>query len=167
LKIISLIGFSGSGKTKFILNAIKLLKKKLNYHVAVIKNIHEHQIDEEGKDSYMYVEKGAQYSITKNINNETTIFLKEKITVEELKEWIIKGPFKVDVIFTEGFRELNYPTVLCLKKLDDLNSQLNKNVRMISGVICSLNLTDQLKTKIPILDIEKDFNKFLEIFNIN
>ena len=167
MKIISLIGLSGSGKTKFILDAIKLLKKERDYDVAVIKNIHEHQIDEKGKDSYMYAEMGAHYSITKNIYNETTIFLKKKITIEDLKEWILNGPFKTDIIFTEGFRDLNYPTVLCLKNLEELKSQLNKNVKVISGVICSLNLIDKVNSKIPIIDIEKDFNKFLEIFNIN
>ena len=67
LKIISLIGRSGSGKTNLIINAIKRLRKELHYNIAVIKNIHEHQIDEEGKDSYKYIEAGANYAITKNI----------------------------------------------------------------------------------------------------
>lgn len=56
MKIISLIGFSGSGKTTFITNAIRFFKKKLNYDVAVIKYIHEHRVDKE---------KRTQTSITK------------------------------------------------------------------------------------------------------
>ncbi|TFG17052.1 MAG: molybdopterin-guanine dinucleotide biosynthesis protein MobB, partial [Promethearchaeota archaeon] len=56
MNIISVIGYSGTGKTHFILNALDLLKKVKNYNGAVIKNIHEHQIDKEGKDSYLYCE---------------------------------------------------------------------------------------------------------------
>jgi len=126
-----LIGYSGSGKTQFILNAIELLRINLNYQTAVIKNIHEHQIDKENKDSYKYAEAGAKFSITKNVYNETTIFLKEKIRIEKLLEWIAYGPYKIDLIFIEGFRNLDYPTILCAKNLSELESQLTNNVRMI------------------------------------
>ena len=69
IKIISVVGYSGTGKTQLILNAISLFKENLNYKVAVIKNIHEHEIDKKGKDSYKYAEEGATFSITKNIND--------------------------------------------------------------------------------------------------
>ncbi|MHA2399095.1 MAG: GTP-binding protein, partial [Promethearchaeota archaeon] len=39
IKIIDIIGYSGSGKTYFIMNAIKLIKKQLSYNMAVIKNV--------------------------------------------------------------------------------------------------------------------------------
>ena len=79
IKVINVIGYSRSGKTFFILNAINLLKKNLNFNVAVIKNIHDHQIDEEGKDSYEFSRYGAKYSITKNQNTRSLIkFLKLK-----------------------------------------------------------------------------------------
>ncbi|MFW9898815.1 MAG: molybdopterin-guanine dinucleotide biosynthesis protein B [Candidatus Thorarchaeota archaeon] len=163
-----MIGYSGSGKTHFILNAIKLLKKNLNYEVAIVKNIHEHQIDKEDKDSFKYGEAGAQFSITKNVKNETTIFLRKEISIKELLEWITSGPYKIDLIFIEGFRNLNYPTVLCLKNFEEIKPQLTKNVRMISGLICSQNARKNKKIdkNLPIIDIQKEFEKFLKIFNI-
>ncbi len=163
-----MIGYSGSGKTHFILNAIKLLKKNLNYEVAIVKNIHEHQIDKEDKDSFKYGEAGAQFSITKNVKNETTIFLRKEISIKELLEWITSGPYKIDLIFIEGFRNLNYPTVLCLKNFEEIKPQLTKNVRMISGLICSQNALKNKKIdkNLPIIDIQKEFEKFLKIFNI-
>lgn len=167
MKIISVIGFSGSGKTYLILNALKLLRSTLNYKVAVIKNIHEHQIDKKDKDSYKFGEAGAYFSITQNINDETTIFLKKKISSEKLIEWLLKGPFNVDLIFFEGFRKLNYPTILCLKNWEELESQLNYNVKMISGLICLEEERKENELKIPIIDIENDFDKFLATFKIN
>ncbi|GAH10484.1 unnamed protein product, partial [marine sediment metagenome] len=86
-----LLGTSGAGKTHFITNVIKLLKKRLNYETAVIKNIHEHEIDEEGKDSYKYSEAGAVYSITRNVYSENTIFLKKSIEIEKLMDWLEQG----------------------------------------------------------------------------
>ena len=134
----------------------------------MVKNIHEHQIDEENKDSFKYGESGAKFSITKNVNNETTIFLKNRISIERLLEWIANGPYKIDLVFIEGFRNLNYPTILCLKNFEELTPQLTSNVKIISGLICSKNnyKKEEINLDTPILDIQRDFGRFLEIFNI-
>jgi molybdopterin-guanine dinucleotide biosynthesis protein B len=166
MKIISLIGFSGSGKTTFITNAIRLFKEKLNYDVAVIKYIHEHRVDKEEKDSNKYNEAGAIYSIVRNIYGENVIFMKKKIELEQFVDWFVKGPFKIDLILTEGFRDLMFPTVLCLKNLEELQPQLNDNVKMISGVICLKGISKINNVSIPIVNIEKDFETFLKIFQI-
>lgn len=134
----------------------------------MVKNIHEHQIDEEGKDSFKYGEAGAKFSITKNVNNETTIFLKNRISIERLLEWIANGPYKIDLVFIEGFRNLNYPTILCLKNFKELTPQLTSNVKILSGLICSKNnyKKEEINLDTPILDIQRDFESFLEIFSI-
>lgn len=166
IKIISVIGYSGTGKTHFILKAIKLLKKSLNKEISVIKYIHEHQIDKEGKDSFKYSEAGVNYSVLKNINNETTIFLKKHANIKSIIEWLKNGPYKTDFIFIEGFRGLNYPTVLCIKNFEGIESQLTKNVKMISGSICLMKESEKYYLDLPIINIEKNFKRFLEIFNI-
>jgi len=164
--IISVIGYSGSGKTHFIQKAIRRLKTELNFEVVVIKNIHQHQIDDEGKDSYIFTEAGAVYSIIKNKFNENAIFLKKKINIEELIRWVIKGPFKIEIIFTEGFRHLTYPTILCVKELSEIKTQLNENVKAISGLIAIGKLNQKSEIKLPIVDAEEDFESFLKIFEI-
>jgi len=151
--IISVIGWSGSGKTHFIQKAIRKLKTELNFEVMVIKNIHQHQIDEEGKDSYIFNEAGAVLSIIKNKFDENV-------------RWIIKGPFKVDIIFTEGLRNLAYPTILCVKELSEIKPQLNENVRAISGLIATSKLNQKSEIKLPIVDAEENFESFLKIFEI-
>ncbi|MHA1292389.1 MAG: molybdopterin-guanine dinucleotide biosynthesis protein B [Promethearchaeota archaeon] len=160
------MGNSGSGKTYFIVNAIRILKSMFNFNIAVIKNIHEHQIDKKGKDSFQYTKAGANFAITKNIYNETTIFLKRKIEFETLIEWINKSPYSIEILFTEGFRDLSYPAILCLKNFNEINNQLTPNIRMISGLFLKNKTHEAIHLGIPIIDINKNFNKFLEIFNI-
>jgi molybdopterin-guanine dinucleotide biosynthesis protein B len=167
LKIISLFGYSGSGKTYFITRAIKKLKQEFNIKVAVIKNIHQHRIDEKGKDSYLFSQAGAQYSIIKNEFEENAIFFKNEVKIDELIKWIESGPLKVDLIFTEGFRQLPYPAILCVKEFSEIEQQLSSNVKMISGFIVNDVSIFIDKSNIPIVDINKDFRRFLKIFNIN
>jgi len=164
MKIINVIGFSGTGKTHLITRAIQRFKNEFDMESAVIKNIHEHQIDKEGKDSYIYTKEGANYAITKNIYDETTIFLKKEVSIIELIEWLKKGPFKIDIIFTEGFRDLNVPTILCLKKWEEIDEQELKNVKMISGII-SLESERKSINEIPIVNVNKNFQRFKDLFD--
>jgi molybdopterin-guanine dinucleotide biosynthesis protein B len=167
IKIIDVIGYSGSGKTHFITKVIKLLKKQLNYNVVVIKNVKHHQVDKKGKDSHKFTESGALYSIIKNNTNDVGIFLNIKEdNLKELINWLQKGPYIIDLFLTEGFRHLNHPTLLCVRNLEEIEPQLNKNVKMISGIFYSDKIQGDILSDPPILDLEKDFQKFLEIFNI-
>ncbi|MFX1345909.1 MAG: molybdopterin-guanine dinucleotide biosynthesis protein B [Promethearchaeota archaeon] len=167
IRIFDVIGYSGSGKTYFIMNAIKLLKQKLNLNVAVIKNVKHHQIDEKGKDSRIFTEVGASYSIIQNLYKEVAVFLNtQDISFDELIKWLDQGPYKINVIFTEGFRNLNNPTILCISNIDEIKPQLSDNVKMISGIICRKRSINKMTSDIPIIDIEEDFQKFLDLFDI-
>ena len=65
--VISVTGFSGSGKTTFIERLIPLLKEK-NYSPATIKHSgHPHSFDAPGKDSYRQFEAGAVFSSIFNV----------------------------------------------------------------------------------------------------
>ncbi|TXT62590.1 MAG: Molybdopterin-guanine dinucleotide biosynthesis adapter protein [Promethearchaeota archaeon] len=165
MNIINLIGYSGSGKTYLIKNAIGRLKNELEMDSAVIKNIHEHQIDKKGKDSFIYTQTGANYAITKNIYDETTIFTKKPIKIETLIKWLEKGPFNIDVVFIEGFRDVEKPTILCLEDIDNFQEQYNRNVVMISGIFTSKSDLKELEN-IPVINIEKEFEKFTRIFGL-
>ncbi|MFX0105124.1 MAG: molybdopterin-guanine dinucleotide biosynthesis protein B [Candidatus Hodarchaeota archaeon] len=167
IQIIDVIGYSGSGKTNFIASAIKLLKQELNYNVAVIKNVKHHPVDKKGKDSYKFTEAGALYSVIHNINNETAIFIKNTDKIfKDLLNWMKAGPYKIDMIFTEGYRNLNNPTVLCISKLSEIESQMTEHVKMISGIISLRDLNERQVTRVPIIDIEREFSKFLKLFKI-
>ena len=165
MKVISFFGFSGSGKTKSILNAIRLLKVRFDYNIGVIKYIHDHKIDEEGKDSFKFTESGAVYSILKNSSDSFSVMFNSKLKIDELIEWLKRGPLKIDLIFTESFRHLDYPAVLCVSDVKDINDQMTDNVKMVSGLI-AFNKQPYNYNKIPIVDVEKDLDIFIELFNL-
>lgn len=168
IHIIDVIGYSGSGKTSFIVSAIKSLKKNFNYNIVVIKNVKHHPIDEKGKDSYKFNEAGASFSVIQNINNHTAIFYENRVfNFELLLKWVQKEPYNIDIIFTEGFRNFYNPTVLCVSDLNDVEEQLTESVKMISGIVCSADLNKKQFSSLPIIDIESEFSTFVKLFNLD
>ncbi len=134
----------------------------------MIKNVKHHPIDKKGKDSYKFTEAGASYSVIQNINNETAIFVKNtELKLEILLNWVKNGPYKIDIILTEGFRNFNNPTVLCVSELNEIEEQLKKNVKMISGIICLGDINKKEILNLPIIEIESEFLKFVNVFNLN
>ena len=161
--IISVIGYSGSGKTHLIEFIINKFKIEFNFEVGVIKNIHEHRIDEEGKDSYKFSEAGAVFSIIKNKLNQNAIYLNKKINLDALIDWLNKSPYKIDLVIIEGFRDVSYPTILCVKNLEDIDSQLNQNVKIISGLITLNKISKEREFNLPIFNIQQKFEKFTKL----
>ncbi len=166
MKVISVIGYSGSGKTHIIEFLIKKLKTEFDLEVSVIKYIHEHKIDEEGKDSFKFSEAGAVFSVIKNKLNQNAIYLNKKISVDDLITWLNKSPYKVDLIIIESFRDVSHPTILCVKELQEIDVQLNKNVKLISGIVTLKEISEERKDLIPIFSIQQNFERFTKIFNI-
>ncbi len=166
MKIISVIGYSGSGKTHLIEFLIKKFKSEFSFEVSVVKYIHEHRIDEEGKDSFKFSEAGAVFSVIKNKFNQNAIYLNKKISLDALISWLNKSPYKVDLIIIEGFRNVSYPTILCVKDLREIDAQLNRNVKLISGIITLNKVSEERESEIPIFSIQRNFERFTKIFNI-
>ena len=166
MQVISVIGYSGSGKTHLIEFLIKKFKTELDLEVSVVKYIHEHRIDEEGKDSFKFSDAGAVFSVIKNKFNQNAIYLNKKISLDALINWLNKSPYKVDLIIIEGFRNVSYPTILCVKEIKDIDVQLNKNVKLISGLITLNRFSEERELQIPIFSIEQNFERFTKIFNI-
>ncbi len=166
MNVISVIGYSGSGKTLIIEFLIKKFKIELDLEVSVIKYIHEHRIDEEGKDSFKFSEAGAVFSVIKNKFNQNAIYLNRQISLDALINWLNENPYKVDLIIIEGFRNVSYPTILCVKELQDVDAQLNKNVKLISGLITQNKVSEEREDQIPIFSIQQNFERFTKMFNI-
>ena len=167
MKIISVIGYSGSGKTYVIEKLMKKLRFELNLEVGVIKYIHEHRTNEKGKDSFRFSESGAVFSIIKNKFGESAIFLKKEFNLDELIIWLDQSPFQLDVIFFESFRNLPYPTILCVEELSQIGAQLNENVKMLSGLIITSKFTQNEEMDLPVVDVDKNFKEFCKIFKID
>jgi len=86
--------------------------------------------------------------------------------IQSFIKWIAEGPFKLDLLFIEGFRELSYPSILCIQNTEKIQTQLSENVRMISGRIITQNKTLDHYFDIPVIDVNKNFEDFIKIFNL-
>ncbi|TFG23200.1 MAG: hypothetical protein EU532_13695 [Promethearchaeota archaeon] len=166
MKTISLIGYSGSGKTFFIEQAIKKLKDQLNLNSGVIKNVHTHPVDVEGKDSHRFIVSGAEFALIKNNKKQNALFFNKIVDLELLIEWIEKGPFEVDVLFIEGFRNLQISSILCVQNEADIKSQISNEVKLISGLISTKKDFTKKYHEIPVINIENDFQIFKGTFQI-
>ncbi len=109
MKVISVVGYSGSGKTWFIERLVKALSDK-GYRVATIKHdIHGFEIDQPEKDSYRHRMAGARKVI---LSSPTRFAVIEEVEEERGVEDIVDRFCRdVDVVITEGYKRGPYPKI--------------------------------------------------------
>ena len=100
--VLSVVGFSDSGKTTYLEKLIPALKKR-GIRLGVIKHdAHSFDIDVPGKDSWRLTQAGADITV---ISSPTQIAVLEKIEREEnLSQLAPRLQGKVDLILTEGYK---------------------------------------------------------------
>lgn len=144
--IISVVGKTNSGKTTLIEKIIPILNKR-GYKVGTIKHdVHQFEIDHEGKDTWRMTQAGAdtviiasgeKMGVIKKINRENNI---DEITQQFLQD--------VDIVITEGYKKQNKPKieVTCSEELlcgkdDNLFAVVFNPVRdRIKGSINGINI---------------------------
>ncbi|ENN96174.1 molybdopterin-guanine dinucleotide biosynthesis protein MobB [Methanocaldococcus villosus KIN24-T80] len=114
MRVIGVIGYKNSGKTKLIEDIISNWDKK----IAVIKHTID-DIDLKGKDSYRFRDAGAKISIISS--DKETVFFLNKLNLDEILG-ILMG-YDIDFVIIEGFKDelkkLNIPKIVLLKNGDD------------------------------------------------
>jgi molybdopterin-guanine dinucleotide biosynthesis protein MobB len=101
IPVISLVGYSNSGKTKVMENLIRILKRK-GYKVAAIKHAaHGYTMDSPGTDSWHYAEAGADKVVIVGPGSYTIHeFYEDNKSLQE-----VLGKIKeVDIVLVEGFK---------------------------------------------------------------
>ncbi|MFO7819126.1 MAG: molybdopterin-guanine dinucleotide biosynthesis protein B [Halanaerobacter sp.] len=108
--MLSIVGWSNSGKTTFITQLIPKLKEK-GYKVATIKhNAHKFKIDKPGKDSWRHRKAGAETVVLSS--QEKVAVIKEveaEVPIKELAENYIDDSF--DLVIVEGFKSGDLPKI--------------------------------------------------------
>lgn len=119
-KIVSIVATkSNTGKTTLIEALIPIFKEK-KYKVGVLKHdAHKFEIDKEGKDSYRFVQAGADKMV---ISSKEKIAMVERIQEEKDIEEILKLFTGVDLIIIEGYKNNNYPKIEVHRK--EIDSKL-------------------------------------------
>ena len=98
--IVSVTGWSGSGKTTFCEELIRELSSR-GLRVSAVKNSHQNlNVDKAGSDSDRFFNSGAD-AVILNANNSMTLFRHQRVsTAEELKMIFNDSEF----IIAEGFK---------------------------------------------------------------
>jgi molybdopterin-guanine dinucleotide biosynthesis adapter protein len=114
IPIVSIVGYSNSGKTTLIEKMIPELKRR-GFRVATIKhNRHGFEIDHEGKDSWRHRRAGATVTVLASPGKAAIMADTEgDLGLEELADRFIDG---VDVILTEGFKKNPHPKIEVYRK---------------------------------------------------
>jgi len=109
MKILQVIGYSGTGKTTIICLLLEKLSKK-NFNCATIKSSRKHSFSFSKKDSDEFLKAGTNLSAVV-LDNTTQITINEQIELERLINEIsnISDP---DFLIIEGFKDKKYPKLL-------------------------------------------------------
>ena len=107
--VISFVGRSNSGKTTFLEKLIPVLKE-LGVRVATIKHdVHDFEIDHEGKDTYRHKKAGARITM---IASPKKLALVEDLDSELPLETIVTRYVRnIDLVMTEGYKKEQMPKI--------------------------------------------------------
>lgn len=109
LPIVSVVGWSDSGKTTLIEKLVAELKLR-GYRVATIKHAnHDTNCNEPGKDSWRHLQAGSEATA---IASRDKVVLIKPVTAEVTLDEIARlfGD-DYDIILTEGFKKANAPKI--------------------------------------------------------
>lgn len=108
IPVVSLIGYSNSGKTTVMVGLIRLLKAR-NFKVAAVKHAaHGYSPDPPGTDSWCYAAAGAEQVI---IAGPKSLTLHEFYQEEKSLADIMARIQEVDIVLVEGFKREPGPKI--------------------------------------------------------
>ena len=109
IPIVSIVGKSDSGKTTLLERLIAELSRR-GYKVASIKHdVHDFEIDKEGKDSWRHKKAGATTTIISSPHRVAVISDTDRdYRLSELRERFI---LEEDIILSEGYYRDEHPKI--------------------------------------------------------
>jgi len=130
--VVSLIGWSGSGKTTFLEQVVRILSED-GVRVGIIKHHgHTTSVDVEGKDTWRYGQAGAcpvvissaaEYAIIRKVEREKTLAELAEIIADES-----------DIVLTEGFRR-QAQTIIEFRRSEYNNEQIF-DLSRLTALVC-------------------------------
>ncbi len=146
IPIISVVGYSNSGKTTYLEKLIPELSGRGHKVCAIKHDVHGFDIDVPGKDSHRLKESGAHTTIISSPFKIAMIADVEKdMNLSELRDRFIT---EIDIIITEGYKSDIHPKIEVFRKgiRDEL---LTKDDNTLFAVAADTE-TD---TTVPVLSI--------------
>tara|TARA_B100000029_G_C17469367_1_gene921426 strand:- start:692 stop:1174 length:483 start_codon:yes stop_codon:yes gene_type:complete len=152
MKIIGVIGWKNSGKTYYVQEIIKILRKK-GYSVASIKHAHhEFDVDKPKTDSFLHRKAGSQQVIISSSKRWVKITELENSTEKNLTE-LIQQLSTTDIVIVEGFKNDNHPKIEIIKEKSKnyLFNQISNVVALISDIEVDSNIRKFKKNEIDLI----------------
>lgn len=156
MKVLSVFGYTGSGKTTTIEGIIKELVSR-NYTVGSIKEIHFEAfcIDKEGTNTHRHRIAGSDL-VTARGYHETDILYQEKLPISQ----ILKQYSKYDYVVMEGVTDCNCPKILAARNTEDIDMRMDDSVMAITGVITNGDYSNGL---LPVINGVKDVKALVDL----
>jgi molybdopterin-guanine dinucleotide biosynthesis protein B len=109
IPIISVVGWSGSGKTTYLERLIPELVKRGLRVCAVKHDVHGFEIDVPGKDSFRLKRAGAAVSVISGPDRVALVAdVEGDLALAEIRDRFVRG---VDLIISEGFKKDVHPKI--------------------------------------------------------
>ncbi|HZK38221.1 MAG TPA: molybdopterin-guanine dinucleotide biosynthesis protein MobB [Clostridia bacterium] len=130
MKVLSIIGEAGTGKTTTVENIIKELRRR-RYKVGFVKEIDSEKFiaDIEGLDISEYEKAGSQL-ITLRGTCKTGILFRGKISMDELLRF-----YDHDFVILENITDVNAPRIITAIDEEGIDNKYDDLVFCISGII--------------------------------
>lgn len=130
MRIITVKGFSKTGKTTTVTSLISELRKR-GYTVGSVKDIHfkEFEADTPGTDTYKHAAAGASRVTARGPKN-TGIIMDERMSMDAILKY-----YKEDFVILEGDCGIDSPTIITAKTVDDIEEKMCPQAIAVSGVI--------------------------------
>ncbi|MDG6996065.1 MAG: molybdopterin-guanine dinucleotide biosynthesis protein B [Nitrososphaerota archaeon] len=174
MKVIQVLGYSGSGKTTAITSLSKSLTKK-GFKVGTLKHIYDHKftIDQKAKDTHRYALSGSKTVVAVSPGELAII---QKRNTGSMKPREILRIFEetgTDYLLIEGFNKMfarskRINRIICAsteKEALELLS-LHPGPICISGRIASTSSRNRKMSGIPLISLPKDAPKVLALLDI-
>lgn len=165
MKVVAIVGSKSSGKTTTIEILTRELTRK-GYKIAAVKHIPEPNftIDTKGKDTWRFAKSGAKTIVSVASYEIATI---EKVDEQSFSlEKILEKCKGNDIVLLEGFKEIlskkkSIQKIVVVKSEKEALEALKsfKPILAFTGPYS----TENLKLKIPYVDVLKDPEKIGEI----
>jgi molybdopterin-guanine dinucleotide biosynthesis protein B len=130
--VITIVGQSGSGKTRFMESLIAELKRR-GYRIGTLKH-HSHpgfEIDQAGKDSWRHARAGSHHVVVAAPDKIAAYRLLER---ELCLDEILPQFDDVDLVLVEGYREAGKPSIEIVRGAhrEDLISPVERLLALIT-----------------------------------
>ena len=152
MKIIGIIGWKNSGKTYYVQEIIKKLRKK-GYSVASIKHAHhEFDVDKPKTDSFLHRKAGSQQVIISSSKRWVKITELENSAEKNLTE-LLQQLSTTDIVIVEGFKNDNHPKIEIIKEKSKnyLFNQISNVVALVSDIEVNSNIKKFKKNEIELI----------------